>query len=214
MGQQKIVYSRSWLPACLIFCSAWIPNFAAAWIYPEHRDIAMLAAESLDPERAAVFNQLWEDARFDNEQRLCIQATDTEQTVTPDCIDWAALSAISGDHACSSEQLLETVTDSDWILAVADVSAQLKLDLAEIPVVVPTDQLEITSDLVADSQERYASQANRANRVNALIKYQPGIPVFVKGDTSVPYGRVVELMALLQSAGVDGVGLVTESPEQ
>lgn len=154
--------------ASLIICSTWIPTSASAWIYPEHRDIAMLAAESLTPERAAVFNQLWEDARFDNEQRLCIQATDTEQTVTPDCIDWPALSAISGDHACSSEQLLETVTDSDWILAVADVSAQLKLDLAEIPVVVPTDQLEITSDLVADSQECYASQANRAKRVNAL----------------------------------------------
>jgi hypothetical protein len=168
VGQQGFIFSRSWIPASLIFCSAWIPNFASAWIYPEHRDIAMLAAESLDPERAAVFNQLWADARFDNEQRLCVQGADTEQTVAPDCIDWAALSGISGDHACSSEQLLETVTDSDWILAVADIAAQLKLDLAEIPVVTPADQIEITSDLVADSQERYASQANRAKRVNAL----------------------------------------------
>jgi len=36
----------------------------------------------------------------------------------------------------------------------------------------------------------------------------------VKGDAGVAYGRVVEIMALLQSAGIDGVGLVTEPAEQ
>ena len=51
------------------------------------------------------------------------------------------------------------------------------------------------------------------NRVNALLKYQPGIPVLVGGDRAVPYGRVVELMALLQNAGVPSVGMITETPE-
>lgn len=65
-----------------------------------------------------------------------------------------------------------------------------------------------------DNQDKPITASMLANRINALIKYQPGIPVYVKGDNNVPYGRVVELMALLQSAGVDGVGLVTEPLEQ
>ncbi|MFV2089386.1 MAG: hypothetical protein ACC642_01910, partial [Pseudomonadales bacterium] len=149
-------------------CSASIASSAFAWIYPEHRDIALLAAGTLDPERTAVFSRLWQDARFSNEQRLCEEAADADQSVTPACIDWAALSAIAGDHACSSREMLETVTGSTWILAVADVAAQLKLDLEKIPVVVSVQQIELTSDLVADAQRRFASQANRAARVNAL----------------------------------------------
>lgn len=56
------------------------------------------------------------------------------------------------------------------------------------------------------------------NRVAALLKYaaeqkRPKTRVFVKGDTNVAYGRVVELMSLLQTAGVEGVGLITDPPE-
>ena len=36
--------------------------------------------------------------------------------------------------------------------------------------------------------------------------------IYVRGDRKVDYGRVVELMALLQGSGVDGVGLVTTPP--
>jgi biopolymer transport protein TolR len=41
----------------------------------------------------------------------------------------------------------------------------------------------------------------------------PNMPVYVKGDRYVAYGRVVEVMALIQQSGVDSVGLMTESPE-
>jgi biopolymer transport protein TolR len=36
--------------------------------------------------------------------------------------------------------------------------------------------------------------------------------VYVKGDRDVNYGKVVEAMALLQMAGADHVGLITQSP--
>jgi biopolymer transport protein TolR len=36
------------------------------------------------------------------------------------------------------------------------------------------------------------------------------VPVFVKGDRAVPYGRVVEAMTLLQRAGAARVGFITE----
>ena len=65
-----------------------------------------------------------------------------------------------------------------------------------------------------EGQDRPIDPQTLANRVGALRKYQPGIPVFVKGDKNVNYGRVVELMALLQTSGVEGVGLVTEPLER
>lgn len=65
-----------------------------------------------------------------------------------------------------------------------------------------------------ENQDQPVPPEELINRVNALLKYQPGIPVLVGGDQSVPYGRVVELMALLQRAGVPSVGMITEPPEQ
>ena len=105
------------------------------------------------------------------------------------------------------------------------LSQGVKVDLPQVPSesMPPTDKEPVVVSVDAagnffinygDNQDKPVSTNTLANRINALIKYQPDIPVFVKGDRSVPYGRVVELMALLQSAGVDGVGLVTESPEQ
>ncbi len=50
-------------------------------------------------------------------------------------------------------------------------------------------------------------------RVGAVLRYRPGVPVLVNGDRGVSYARVLELMALLQSAGVKGVGLMTVPPK-
>ena len=51
------------------------------------------------------------------------------------------------------------------------------------------------------------------NRVAAVLKYRPGTPVLVRGDNDVDYGSVTQAMVLLQSAGVDKIGLMTEQPE-
>ena len=53
-----------------------------------------------------------------------------------------------------------------------------------------------------------------ANHVAAVIKNHPQTPVLVRGDKAVDYGRVTEAMVLLQAAGVDKVGLMTESLDQ
>ena len=51
-------------------------------------------------------------------------------------------------------------------------------------------------------------------QLDSVLRAQPGLPVYVKGDRNVAYGKVVELMALMQSAGVPSVGLMTETPEE
>jgi len=48
------------------------------------------------------------------------------------------------------------------------------------------------------------------SRVAALLRAGPAVPVFVKGDRAVAYGRVVEAMVLLQRAGASKVGFLTE----
>jgi hypothetical protein len=139
---------------------AWTSGPAHAWIYPEHRDIAKLAVQGLDADHGAQFAQLWSEARADDAQRLCEHAADAEQSLAPDCVDWAALSAIAGDHSCSSREMTQTVRESSWILMVADIAAQLKTDLAAIP--------DVDSHQATGLRQRYAVEDMKARRANAL----------------------------------------------
>jgi biopolymer transport protein TolR len=50
-------------------------------------------------------------------------------------------------------------------------------------------------------------------RVSAVLRREPMTPVLVKADTNVPYGRVVQGMVLLQQAGADKVGFITDPAE-
>ncbi len=43
-----------------------------------------------------------------------------------------------------------------------------------------------------------------------LLSSNQALSILIRGDKNVPYGRVVELMAELQQAGAQGVGLITE----
>jgi biopolymer transport protein TolR len=47
-------------------------------------------------------------------------------------------------------------------------------------------------------------------RTAALLRRDPLTPVLVKADTTVPYGEVAHAMVLLQRAGADKVGLLTD----
>lgn len=65
-------------------------------------------------------------------------------------------------------------------------------------------------NLGEDSETKPASIDAIKQQVTAVLKNKPSTPVLVWGDRSVNYGKVVELMTQLQSAGADSVGLVTE----
>ena len=49
------------------------------------------------------------------------------------------------------------------------------------------------------------------NRLQAITTHER--PVLVRGDQQVSYGKVMEAMALLHEAGIQNVGLVTETPK-
>ncbi|MBT8137461.1 MAG: protein TolR [Gammaproteobacteria bacterium] len=50
-------------------------------------------------------------------------------------------------------------------------------------------------------------------RAAAVLRREPKTPMLVRADKAVPYGRVVEGMVLLQTAGAEKVGFVTDPPE-
>ncbi|MCW9066702.1 MAG: hypothetical protein OQJ78_10440, partial [Ignavibacteriaceae bacterium] len=67
-----------------------------AWIYPEHRDIALLAIQKLSPEYRAILDKLWADARIGYEYRLTEAVIDATQSIEPTHLDFASWPAISG----------------------------------------------------------------------------------------------------------------------
>jgi hypothetical protein len=174
---------RRGVPGMLLFAAlVALAPAARAWVYPEHRELALLGVQQLDPERRAVFDRLWAQSRTGDERQLCGSGADTVQDLAPPCIDWAALSAIAGDHSCSSRDMFETARAAPWILGVADVAAQLKADLARIPVTAAPDASDASANLVANAQRRLASETARAQRVNALrtadIRLQRADPAY------------------------------------
>ena len=66
---------------------------------------------------------------------------------------------------------------------------------------------------VGDAPDKPMSAEDLATLVAAQLKMDPDTPVVVKGDGSVPYNNVVQLMVLLQRAGAPSVGLMTDNPE-
>ncbi len=46
-----------------------------------------------------------------------------------------------------------------------------------------------------------------------ILRARPAVPVYVKADHSLDYGKVVSVMTVLQRAGAESVGLITDPPE-
>ncbi len=61
--------------------------------------------------------------------------------------------------------------------------------------------------------DKPASESTVSARTAALLRRDRETPVLVKADTTVPYGVVAHAMVVLQRAGADKVGLLTD-PER
>jgi biopolymer transport protein TolR len=46
-----------------------------------------------------------------------------------------------------------------------------------------------------------------------VLRARPDVPVYVKADHKLDYGKVVAVMTVLQKAGAESVGLITDPPE-
>jgi hypothetical protein len=102
-----------------------------SWIFPEHRDIMVLAISKLDPARRAAFEKLWLQARKGHESRLSVHPADTTIGKGTKFLDYATFPAIGGDHSTCSADMVNSVLTTEWIFKVSDVAMELKSGLAK-----------------------------------------------------------------------------------
>ncbi len=65
---------------------------------------------------------------------------------------------------------------------------------------------------IGDNLKKPVSGEVVMQRIALVLKQKPQTPILVRGDKDVNYGSVTTAMVLLQSAGVEKVGLMTEQP--
>lgn len=89
--------------------------------------------------------------------------------------------------------------EQEPLIVTVDVKGQYFLNIGTDPK-KPIAMEELTTRVAAELA--LAKQSNQK------------IPVLVRGDKDVTYDKVVQAMVLLQQAGVEQVGLMTQTPEQ
>src|SRR3569833_517883 len=65
---------------------------------------------------------------------------------------------------------------------------------------------------IGGKEKEPVSEQDVVQRVSAVLRRQPDLPVLVRGDQSANYGQAVYAMTLLQQAGAPSVGLLTQPP--
>jgi biopolymer transport protein TolR len=92
-----------------------------------------------------------------------------------------------------------------------------ELSTPQTPIIVSVDQNGRLFLNVSDNPQQPIKPSDLLTRVSAELEIakekKENRPVFVKGDQAVNYGQVVKTMGLLQKAGVDNVGLMTQLQE-
>jgi biopolymer transport protein TolR len=85
----------------------------------------------------------------------------------------------------------------------------MPLDSKDEPLIVSVDA---TGQLFLKEGQKNepVDEVTLTARVTAFVGANPKLPVLIGGDQQVGYGRVYEVMALLQQAGVPRVGLMGE----
>ena len=92
------------------------------------------------------------------------------------------------------------------------VSDSLDID-DELAVLVLTIQADGGLLLNIGEEETAVSADSVVELAGRVIRANPSIQVLIEGDHSLAYGSVISAMSLLQAAGADRVGLITEPPE-
>ena len=94
----------------------------------------------------------------------------------------------------------------------------IPVDLPKVKASALTDQkdpLEITVKIGGEIflGETEVDVENLIPRLNAITELNKEARIYVRGDRVVAYGRIMEIMSLVNSAGYIKVALVTQNPK-
>jgi hypothetical protein len=162
-----------------------------AWVYPEHRDIMLLAILKLDSAHRAVLDRLWTLARTGYESRLNLSVVDATQTNNVKYLDYAAWPGIAGDHSTSADNMVFNILKTNWILDVANITANLKIGIAKSKNRSDVESHLRDSDIkLMRADPEYVSRAGANNvhfmlaRPNSQTKVMSYMLHCIKEDTS------------------------------
>lgn len=155
---------------CIVLLIFILPLKASAWLYPEHRQITLLAIEQLPPEQRKLLEYIWSQARAGYEHRLSASIINPAHGLNPEVLDFASWPAIAGDHSCSPQQMMDIILRSDWILKVDHIAERLRIDLARAKRPDQTINAIRNSDIRLQRADLdYATRAG-ANNVHFLLE--------------------------------------------
>jgi biopolymer transport protein TolR len=104
-----------------------------------------------------------------------------------------------------------------FIITAPLMTASLKLDLPKTDAAQPSDAPQFIA-VAIDPQGRFyvgdelLEAEAFARRVADAARRNPATEVQLRADRSVPYGRVAELIGVVQKAGLSRIGFVAEAP--
>jgi biopolymer transport protein ExbD/biopolymer transport protein TolR len=95
------------------------------------------------------------------------------------------------------------------------MTSSLKLDLPKTDAAQPSDAPQFISVAIGPDGRLYFGDepldaAALAARVGAAARQNPTTEVQLRADRNVPYGRVAELIGMVQKAGLSRIGFVAE----
>lgn len=94
----------------------------------------------------------------------------------------------------------------------------IPVDLPKVKAAALTDQKDPLEITVKIGGEIYLGESevdveNLIPRLNAITELNKEARIYVRGDRVVAYGRIMEIMSLVNSAGYIKVALVTQNPK-
>jgi biopolymer transport protein TolR len=135
----------------------------------------------------------------------------------------AMKSAEEGNQPLSEINVTPFVDVMLVLLIIFMVTAPLlqygvEVDLPESsrePLEIPKEQvvLSIAKDRTIYVDRYKTSLSELRQKLEAIYKGKQKKEIFLQADKSVPYGFVVQTMAVIRAAGIDQMGLITESPD-
>ena len=95
----------------------------------------------------------------------------------------------------------------------------IPVDLPKVKAQALTDQKDPLEITVKIGGEIYLGESrveveNLIPRLNAITELNKEARIYVRGDRVVAYGRIMEIMSLVNSAGYIKVALVTQNPKE
>jgi len=85
-----------------------------------------------------------------------------------------------------------------------------KTDENQEPLIISVNQAGQVFINKAESPKDPIPDGLFRNLIREILSKEQGNPIYVRGDKNVDYGRVVTVMVMLQDAGAENVGLITD----